>query len=349
MTFTLYVDGRRWRAHTDQVLAGTPGLVPVIKGNGYGYGADLLAAEASRLGVQTVAVGEPHEVAAVRAAFAGDIAVLRAHLPGVDGVPEPDDRVIRTAATLDGLRALAGHRVVVELLTSMQRFGLEEPELAQVGGLLADARLEGFALHLPMVGSGRPAEVEAALNLLERRGLTRVAAAGPSPATIWVSHLTEAELAALTARHPDVSLRARVGTRLWLGDRAAAQAKGTVLAVHRLARGQRYGYRQHKAPRAGHLIVVGGGTAHGVALSAPSPAGSIGQRAKIVATGGLEALGRSLSPFHVQGAQRWFAEPPHMQVSMIWLPDGVAVPAVGAELDTDVRMTTASFDRVVLD
>ena len=345
MTFTLYVDGRRWRAHTDRVLAGTPGLVPVIKGNGYGYGADLLAAEASRLRVATVAVGEPHEVAAVRAGFAGDIAVLRPHLPGVDAVPEPDDRVIRTVATLDGLRALAGHRVVVELLTSMQRFGLEDDELEQVDVLLADTRHEGFALHLPMVGSGRPAEVEAALTRLERGGLVSAA----HPATLWVSHLSEAELTTLAARHPGVSFRARVGTLLWLGDRAAAQAKGTVLAVHRLARGQRYGYRQHKAPRAGHLVVVGGGTSHGVALSAPSPAGSVAQRARTVAAGGLEALGRSLSPFHVQGAQRWFAEPPHMQVSMIWLPDGVAVPAVGAELHTDVRMTTASFDRIVVD
>ena len=344
MTFTLYVDGRRWRAHTDQVLAGTPGLVPVIKGNGYGYGADLLAAEASRLGVGTVAVGEPHEVAAVRAGFAGDIAVLRPNLPGVDAVPEPDDRVIRTVATLDGLRALAGHRVVVELLTSMQRFGLADDELEQVDALLADTRHEGYALHLPIVGSGRPAEVEAALARLERRTLVTAA----KPATLWVSHLSEAELTTLAARHPGVSLRARMGTRLWLGDRAAAQAKGTVLAVHRLARGQRYGYRQHKAPRAGHLVVVGGGTSHGVALSAPSPAGSVAQRAKSVAAGGLEALGRSLSPFHVQGAQRWFAEPPHMQVSMIWLPDGVAVPTVGAELDTDVRMTTASFDRIVV-
>ena len=256
--------------------------------------------------------------------------------------------MIRTVATLDGLRELAGHRVVVELLTSMQRFGLADDELAQVGGLLADARLEGFALHLPMVGSGRAAEVDTALIRLERAGLTGPAAAA-RPVTLWVSHLTEPELAALAARHPGVSLRARVGTRLWLGDRAAAQARGTVLAVHRLARGQRYGYRQHKAPRAGHLVVVGGGTSHGVALAAPSPADSIGQRAKTVAAGGLEALGRSLSPFHVEGAQRWFAEPPHMQVSMIWLPDGVAVPTVGAELDTDVRMTTASFDRVVVD
>jgi hypothetical protein len=163
-----------------------------------------------------------------------------------------------------------------------------------------------------------------------------------------VSHLSETELAGLAARHPDLELRARIGTRLWLGDRGAAQARGMVLAVHRLSRGQRYGYRQRRAPRAGHLVVVGGGTSHGVALAAPTPASGLGQRARTVAAGGLEAMGRALSPFTVDGSRRWFAEPPHMQVSMLWLPDGVRVPEVGAELDTEVRMTTVSFDRTVV-
>ena len=38
-----------------------------------------------------------------------------------------------------------------------------------------------------------------------------------------------------------------------------------------------------------------------------------------------------------------------MQISMLWLPDGVVVPAVGSEIDVDVRMTTTTFDQVVLD
>jgi hypothetical protein len=41
-------------------------------------------------------------------------------------------------------------------------------------------------------------------------------------------------------------------------------------------------------------------------------------------------------------------EPPHMQVSMVWLPSGIAPPVVGSDVPVDVRMTTASFDRVVL-
>lgn len=38
MALTLYVDTARWRAHQQSVLQQFPGLVPVCKGNGYGFG-----------------------------------------------------------------------------------------------------------------------------------------------------------------------------------------------------------------------------------------------------------------------------------------------------------------------
>jgi hypothetical protein len=71
------------------------------------------------------------------------------------------------------------------------------------------------------------------------------------------------------------------------------------------------------------------------------------QRAVAVAKGSLEAVGRALSPFRVAGRQRWFAEPPHMQCSLIWLPANIHPPAVGDEIDVDVRYTTTTFDRIV--
>jgi hypothetical protein len=37
-----------------------------------------------------------------------------------------------------------------------------------------------------------------------------------------------------------------------------------------------------------------------------------------------------------------------MQVSMIWLPSDVPAPVVGEAVEVDVRMTTATFDRVIL-
>src|SRR4029079_331243 len=139
---TVYVDGPRWRAHLDAQVAADPALVPVVKGNGSGFGRALLAAEAARLAVPVLSVGQPEEVAAVRPAFTGDVLVLAPHLPGVDPEPTPADDVVRTASTPDGLRALAGHRVVVELMSSMRRFGLTQEEVAAAGDELARLRHE---------------------------------------------------------------------------------------------------------------------------------------------------------------------------------------------------------------
>ncbi len=341
MALTLYVDGARWRAHGDAVAAAVPGLVPVAKGNGYGFGVARLAEQAQRLGAARLAVGVAAEVAPACSSYEGDVLVLEPHLPQVHpDLGSPDDRVLRTVATPDGLRAARGHRVVVELMSSMRRFGMTETELGEVAGELRDHRAEGFALHLPLTQppGGKVAEVVRALERLERLEL----AGRP----LWVSHLDDAELAAVRAAAPDTELRPRIGTRLWLGS-DAHHARATVLAVHEVGRGQRYGYRQRRAPRSGHLVVVSGGTSHGIALAAPTGGGA-GQRVRAAGSGGLELVGRALSPFRVDGARRWFAEPPHMQVSLLWLPAVETVPAVGSELDVDVRMTTTTFDAVVV-
>ena len=67
MTFSVAVDGSRWRAHQDSVVdaivhASGNIPVPVIKGNGYGLGAGILAREAMRVGADTIAVGTVFEV-----------------------------------------------------------------------------------------------------------------------------------------------------------------------------------------------------------------------------------------------------------------------------------------------
>jgi hypothetical protein len=175
-----------------------------------------------------------------------------------------------------------------------------------------------------------------------------IAAAALSAApTLWVSHLDDGELEVVGTALPDTALRVRIGTRLWLGARSALVARGTVLAVHQVRRGQRSGYRQRRTSRDSVLLVVGGGTAHGVALEAPSAVSSVRQRVVAAGSGVLEAGGLALSPFSVAGKQRWFAEPPHMQVSLVHLAAGVPAPVVGDEVDCDVRLTTATFDRIV--
>jgi hypothetical protein len=256
---------------------------------------------------------------------------------------------------------------------------------ATVTALTTDrVRLEGLALHLPLtqpsvdhraVPGARwkdavvapAAPVGASARVMESLvwGLgwqnalanlsERVTAAGDdeavtaltAAASLWVSHLEDTELASLRGALPQIALYARIGTRLWLGDRSTLHARGIVLAVHQVGKGQASGYRQRRAGRDSAIVVVGGGTAHGVALEAPSPVGTMRQRAVAAGSGVLEASGRSLSPFHLGGRQRWFAEPPHMQVSLIRVPEGTVLPEVGDELDVDVRMTTATFDAVV--
>ena len=180
-------------------------------------------------------------------------------------------------------------------------------------------RLEGVALHLPLASGRHLAEVE--------RLLTDVVAAELPTRTVWVSHLTAAELATLRSSYADLTVRPRIGTDLWLGDREALRVTATVLDVHELERGDAFGYRGRSAPRDGHLLVVSGGTAHGIGLEAPTgehrPQGPRRDR-------GPRRPGRrrasTRSPFWVDGKQRLFAEPPHMQASMLFLPAGAAVP-----------------------
>ena len=94
-----------------------------------------------------------------------------------------------------------------------------------------------------------------------------------------------------------------------------------------------------------HTVALGG-TAHGVALEAPRTVrGPVG-RGKALAVGTLAAANLALSPFRWAGKQRWFAEPPHMHVSLLLLPASVDPPAIGTELDCDVRLTTLHPDAV---
>ncbi len=177
-----------------------------------------------------------------------------------------------------------------------------------------------------------------------------VAAAMPStgPRTIWVSHLTDRELATLGSRYSDFTVRPRIGTKLWLGDRGALRVTATVLDVHAVERGDSFGYRGRTAPKSGHLLIVSGGTAQGIGLEAPTGEQSVKARAATFARGGLDAAGFVRSPYSIDGKQRLFAEPPHMQASMLFLPTGARVPEVGDAIDVRVRYTATAFDRIVL-
>src|SRR5580765_6805731 len=106
MTFDLRVDVESWREHLAAVLAQHPGLVPVAKGNGYGFGIDLLGAETGRLGLGALAVGTRYAVAKARQAYTGDVLVLTPWDHRIDPLPESDDPTIRTVSSVEALHAL---------------------------------------------------------------------------------------------------------------------------------------------------------------------------------------------------------------------------------------------------
>jgi alanine racemase len=347
MSLTLYVDGARFRAHLRSVFARHPQLVPVAKGNGYGFHNDRLALEAQSLGADTLAVGTYDELGQVSSLFRGDLLVLTPWRPfGGAVVATTDHRVIHTVGRLEDLTDLLtrepGARVVLELVTSMLRHGFSPRGLRATHEVLAaapDAVLEGISVHLPMGGQSHVSEMH--------RLMTDVVAAGLGASTIWVSHLSEAELASLAAAYPDFTFRPRIGTDLWLGARDALAVKATVLDVHPVERGDVFGYRSRTAPKSGTILIVSGGTAHGIGLEAPTGAMTVKARAATLARGGLDAAGFVRSPYSIGGKQRLFAEPPHMQASMLFLPHGATVPQVGDEVDVRVRFTATAFDRIV--
>lgn len=348
---TLTIQAERWREHLARTSA-RASVVPVAKGNGYGFGRERLAAEAQRLGADALAVGTASEVGSVRDAFAGDVVVLTPwRADDHDAVAlATDPRVISTVSREVDLAALAAGaepapRVLLELRTSMRRHGMELAEARSAIDLMEvrDAAagrpgvvLEGWSIHLPLLEQGR---------LEEARRLSR-AAVDLRPAPIWISHVTPEEATTLAAEL-GVDVRLRLGTSLWLGDPGALSTTATVIDVHPVAKGERIGYRQRRVARDGWVLVLAGGTAHGVALEAPSAASTLRSRAVSAATGGLEAVGRALSPYTVAGRKRWFLEPPHMQSSMVLLPGDAQAPGVGDAVPVQLRLTTAVVDHVV--
>jgi alanine racemase len=356
MSLTLTVDGDRWRTHLLATVTKHPGIVPVAKGNGYGLSvarlarrAQWLAEHADQTGapLDLLAVGTYDEIEQAASRYSGDLLVLTPWRPfgaalRLDRRTAP--RVVHTVSRPDDLAALRERdpqaRFVLEQLTSMLRHGMSRRDLAAAAEALGPGRtgLRGVAMHLPLNTTSHLGEVSRLIN--------DIVASGLPTRTVFVSHLTHAEMARLAASYPDFSVRPRIGTDLWLGDRGALAVTATVLDVHEVDRGDTFGYRGRSAPKHGHIVVVSGGTAHGIGLEAPTGDQSLKARAATLARGGMDAVGFVRSPFSIDGKQRLFAEPPHMQASMLFVPSGARVPRVGEDIEVRVRFTATDFDRV---
>lgn len=339
MTLRLTISLNQWRAQQRALLSEVPGAVPVAKGNGYGFGLDLLAKESSNLRMDTLAVGIAQEVPKVRSAgWLRDVVVLNPWRPGDLAATDllADPRVITMvsrAQDLESIKRSHPHaRVQLEMQTSMHRHGLTADDLPLELGTL---HFEGWSIHLPSAGS-----------LTEATELARKALTCKKGA-IWMSHLSVADYRKFRTT-VGVQTRMRIGTRLWLGTQSAFKTTANILDIHRVRRGERLGYHQSSAPRDGFIVIASGGTAHGIALAAPVPQRTLRQRGVTVAEGLLEATGKTLSPFSIGGRKRPFAEPPHMHSSMLWVSGDEPGVVVGEEIPVTCRMTTTTFDEVTL-
>ena len=345
---TLYVDEPRWRRHLASVLDAQPRVVPVAKGNGYGFGNARLAGVAEELGADTLAVGTYAEVADVLDPFTGDVLVLTPWRPfETRAAYGPADHPHRRTASRTSRRSseMGAHgtrpRVVLELVTSMLRHGFTARGLREAADHLARRRGRGVR-PAPADGAGIPrrrgAPADDRARGLRHRG----------PAGLRLAPDRRGDGRASPRRTPtSSSVRGSAPGCGWATG-APSSARATVLDVHEVQRGDVFGYRGRSAPKAGHILVVSGGTAHGIGLEAPTGGASLRDRAARVAKGGLDAAGFVRSPFTVDGKQRLFAEPPHMQASMLFLPLGAHVPAVGDEVAVQVRFTVTAFDETVM-
>lgn len=377
MTFSLTVDSVKFRGHLVSVMnnyaAAGAELVPVVKGNGYGFGRRLLAQEASRLGCNRIAIGTVWELGQTLADFAGEILVLEpfnsaddsAVAQWRDHLEHNAARIIVTVSNVDlaAVRSAGAKNIYLEGKTSLSRFGILHHDMQSITNF-HDLNVLGLSLHLPIV---QPAsKVDATTEISSAfDGATlsqtmtetwnwivlyqELATKFSLPKHLSLSHISEEQVKSLKkmmqSYNFDLAIDVRVGTKLWLGAPSSLQASGTVLQIHEITHKQTVGYQQTEAGNNKRLIIVSGGTAHGVAMAAPSNANSLRKKGVAIAEGFSQAIGKVRSPFSHNGKNLDFVEPPHMQVSMLWSND-ISI-AIGDELNCNVRNTTSNFDRVL--
>ena len=377
MTFSLNVNAAKFRGHLVSVMNSyaTSGaeLVPVIKGNGYGFGRDLLADEASRLGCNRIAIGTVWELGQALADFAGQILVLEpfnsSDAPAVEKwrqhLEHNAARIIVTVSKVDlaAVRSAGAKDIYLEGKTSLSRFGILPYDMQSISNF-DDLNVLGLSLHLPIVQAAHKVDATTEISsAFDGAALSQsmtetwnwivlyqeMSTKFSLPKHLSLSHVSEDQVKSLKKMMQsysfDLEIEVRVGTKLWLGEPSALQATGTVLQIHEITHQQTVGYQQIATGTNKRLIVVSGGTAHGVAMAAPSNARSLRKKGVAIAEGFSQAIGKVRSPFSCDGKNLDFVEPPHMQVSMLWSND-ISI-AVGDELNCNVRNSTSNFDCVL--
>lgn len=314
MTLILRVDTPAWTRHIDDLAGRVAGLIPVVKGNGYGFGAPELVRRASGHSV-LVAVGTEHELDALPDDLAA--VVLSPTL-----TPSGRPRTIHTVGNDAHLEALTrvGGNAVVKIRSSMNRHGVPAERSAELVSRCRRAGVDvvGLSIHPPLAGTSADhrTEIESLLAIHDANG-------GDPNLAVWVSHLEPPDYDALRSAHPGREWRLRLGSALWHGDKSMLALRADVLETVAVRAGDVAGYRATSVPSDGTLVMVGCGSAHGVA---PLPDGA--------------------SPFHFSRQRLALLEPPHMHTSMCFVPEGRPVPSIGDEVDVQRPLIVTRPDRI---
>jgi len=343
MSLTLYVNNNYWTNSLKNVLnAYENSLIPVIKGNGYGIGKSNLAKKSEELGLTEIAIGTIFEAQEIINSDFNQIIVMDPikdlDKNAFDELKKINDkRLVLTLSDIKDATNLENTPVIVEVLTSMKRFGLTANDLKT----LSNYQILGLSLHLPIENStnGKITEVKNWLKIYEE-------VLPQAKKVVYLSHLSKEEFLKIKKEFPNFVFKLRLGTKFWLNDLSSFQIKSTVLAVHDV-NNENIGYRQRKI-NDNYIVIVSGGTSHGVGLQAPRSNTNLKSRITSILAGVLEAFDQTLSPFVISGKQRWFAETPHMNVSMLKLSKNITPPKVGSEITAHLRMTTTNFDSVIM-
>ena len=311
MTLRLTVESGAWHAHVRDVVASYGDVLPVVKGNGYGFGRAELMPHAQAIS-RDVAVGTVHEltdVSATQRPF-----VLTPVGVGVDNVARRD-AVLAITSTHDlGVLKQLGvaNPVVIKIESSMHRYGIPANYTADLRkrAEAAGHQVVAWSVHLPLAGSDDSHASEA----------IAIASGLATDLPLHLSHIGAAvqQVRASIAHHVVM----RTGTHLWLGDKSMVALHADVIAV-RTTTASAAGYRATKISTSANtrLVMVGCGSSHGVG-----------------ALGSVDALGGGSSPFHFARQRLAMLEPPHMHTTMLSV-ERDPCPRAGDWVDVQQPMT----------
>ena len=246
-----------------------------------------------------LAVGTIHELPSIP----GDHTpvVLTPTLDATDSV-RPD-----AILTIGGDQHLArlgatSRRVLVKIRSSMNRYGIDPADAPSLIARTEEAghTVVGVSIHPPTVGTSadHAREITALLAPIDERHAA------------WVSHVDVDDYDSLRAASPDREWRLRLGTALWHGDKSHMKLVADVLDARQVRAGDTVGYRGTRIDGDGTLLMIGCGSAHGIA-----------------------PLDNGLCPFHFGRRRLELVESPHMHTTLVVAPAGQPTPAVGDFVD----------------